>query len=121
MKSTDFSPARRWKSFGHAFRGLAFLLRTQPHARLHALATAVVVALGFWFDVPRGEWLALVLAMGLVWLAEAMNTALETLADAVHPEQHPLVGRAKDVAAAGALMSALAALVVGLLIFVPRL
>ena len=120
MKATDFSPVRRWKSFGHAFRGMAYLLRSQPHARLHALATVMVAGLGFALKVSRGEALALVLAVGLVWMAEAANTAVETLADAVHPDHHPLVGRAKDVAAAGVLISALAALVVGLLVFIPR-
>ena len=121
MRASDFSPVRRWKSFGHAFRGLAYLLRSQPHARLHALATVVVAGLGYALKISRGEGLALVLAVGLVWMAEAVNTAVESLADAVHPDHHPLVGRAKDVAAAGVLVSALAALVVGLLIFIPRL
>ena len=121
MKASDFSPVRRWKSFGHAFRGLGYLLCSQPHARLHALATVAVAGLGFALKISRGEGLALVLAVGLVWMAEAVNTALESLADAVHPDHHPLVGRAKDVAAAAVLVSAIAAAVVGLWIFIPRL
>lgn len=121
MPWADLSPARRLRSFGHAFRGLAYLLRSQPHARLHALATVGVIGLAWYLKVGRGEWLALMLAVGLVWTAEALNTALEALADAVHPEQHPLIGRAKDAAAAGVLISALAALAVGALVFIPRL
>jgi diacylglycerol kinase len=121
MKLSDLHPGDRGRSFGHAFRGLGYMLRTQPHARLHALATLLVLGAGCWLEVSRGEWLLLVLAIGLVWMAEAMNTALEALADAVHPDHHPLVGRAKDVAAAGVLLSAFAAAVVGLWIFIPRL
>lgn len=121
MKLSDLHAADRMRSFGHAFRGLGYVLRTQPHARLHALATLLVLGAGCWLDISRGEWLLLALAIGLVWMAEAFNTALETLADAVHPERHPLVGRAKDVAAAAVLLSALAAAVVGLWIFIPRL
>jgi len=116
-----FSLAGRARSFCHAFRGLAVLLAGQHNAWVHALATGLVVALGAWLRVSRGEWCLLVMAMALVWTAEALNTAAEELADAVHPERHPGVGRAKDVAAAGVLLAALAAAVVGLLILVPRL
>ena len=94
-----FSLAGRARSFSHAFRGMAVLLAGQHNAWLHALATLAVIGLAAWLRVSRGEWCLLVTAMGLVWMAEALNTAVEELADAVHPEQHPGVGRAKDVAA----------------------
>ncbi len=116
-----FSLAGRARSFSHALRGLAVLLAGQHNAWLHALATLLVIALAAWLRVSRGEWCLLVAAMGLVWMAEALNTAVEELADAVHPGQHPGVGRAKDVAAAGVLLAALAAAVVGMLILAPRL
>jgi diacylglycerol kinase (ATP) len=116
-----FSLAGRARSFSHAFRGLAVLMAGQHNAWVHALATALVVVLGFWLRISRGEWCLLVVAMGLVWTAEALNTAVEELADAVHPERHSGVGRAKDVGAAGVLLAALAAAAVGMLILVPRL
>lgn len=116
-----FSLAGRARSFSHAFRGIGVLLARQHNARVHLAATLLVVALAAWLRVSRGEWALLVAAMGLVWMAEALNSAVEELADAVHPGQHPGVGRAKDVAAAGVLLAAVAAAVIGGLILIPRL
>ena len=90
----------RVQTFRYAFRGLATLLVTQANARIHALATVAVVGLGLWLGLGRLEWLALVLAIGAVWCLEAVNTAIEALCDLVSPDYHPLVERAKDVAAA---------------------
>ena len=114
------SRGRLVRSFGHAFRGIGILLRTQANARIHAVATVLVVGAGFWFGISRGEWCAVAAVTGLVWAAEGMNTAIETVVDLVSPEPHPLAGRAKDVAAGAVLCAALAALVIGLLIFGPR-
>jgi len=108
------------RSFGHAFCGTGFLLRTQANARIHAVATVVAVAAGFWFRISQGEWCAVVAAVGLVWTAEGVNTAIEAVVDLVSPDSHPLAGRAKDVAAGAVLCAAFAALGIGLLIFGPR-
>jgi diacylglycerol kinase len=99
---------------------LAHLVRTQFNARVHLLAAALVCATGVVVDLSRAEWVGVVVAITLVLSAEAFNTALEQLADAVHPELHPGVGRAKDVAAAAVLITALGAAVIGLLVFVPH-
>ena len=112
---------RRLNSFSHALRGMAHLVRTQPNARVHLLATLLVCAAGFYFGLERMEWLWLIVAMVLVWSAEAFNTALEQLANVVHPERHPGIGRAKDVAAAAVLIAALGAAVIGVLVFAPYL
>jgi diacylglycerol kinase len=77
----------------------------------------VVIALGGVFHLQRLEWCLLIIAVMIVWVAEGMNTALENIADAVHPDHHPLIGRAKDVAAAAVLIAAAGALLLGLLIF----
>jgi len=119
--SKRFSLAARLASFRHAIRGLGFLLRDQHNARIHLAASLGVVALGLVLGVSRADWGLLVLAMALVWLAEGLNSALEHLADALHPDQHPLVGKAKDVAAGAVLVVALAAAIVGLLVFLPYL
>ena len=111
----------RLKSFAYALQGVAQLVRTQPNARVHLLATVLVCAAGFYFSLGRMEWLWLIVAIVLVWSAEAFNTALEELADAVHPEQHPGIGRAKDAAAAAVLITALGAAVIGVLVFLPHL
>jgi diacylglycerol kinase (ATP) len=112
---------KRVMAFVHAWRGLVVLVRTQPHARFHLLATVAVIGLGLAAGLAAGEWALLVLAIGLVWVAEALNTALEFLADEVSEEWRERLGRAKDVAAAAVLLSAVAALAVGACVFGPRL
>lgn len=107
----------RWNAFRCAFAGLAHLIKTQPHAQWHLLVTVLVVALGFIFSVTRMEWLALLLAMALVWVAEAFNTAIELTCDAVSEEMHPLIGHAKDVAAGAVLIAAIFAVTVGAIVF----
>ena len=109
------------QSFAHAFAGLRTFFATQRNARIHAVAAACAVALGLLADLTRPEWCAIVLAIAAVWVAEALNTALEFLADAAVPEFHPLVRKAKDVAAAAVLIAAAAAVVTGVLIFRPHL
>jgi diacylglycerol kinase (ATP) len=117
----SFSLGARLASFGYAFRGLATLLATQHNAWIHAAATAVVCALGALLGISTGEWLAVALAIASVWSSEAMNTAFESLCDLVSPDHHPLVQRAKDVAAGAVLVSATGAATVGLIVFGPRL
>jgi diacylglycerol kinase len=111
----------RIRSFAHALRGIAYLVRTQPNAQVHLLATVAVCMAGAYVGLSRDEWLWICVAIVLVWGAEAFNTALEVLADTLHPAQHPGIGRAKDVAAGAVLIAALGAAVIGLLIFVPHL
>ena len=112
---------RRLLSFKYAFQGLAYLFKSQPHARFHALAALVVVLVGYWLEVDRTEWCLLTLSIGGVFMAEAFNTALEELTNLVSPDHHPLAGRTKDVAAGAVLLFAAAALVVGAFIFLPKL
>ena len=115
-----FSVAARARSFGHAFRGLALLLASQHNAWIHAVATLAVLVAGLVLGVSRLEWALLLLAIGGVWSAEALNTAVEWLADVVSPDHDARVGRAKDLAAAAVLLAAAAASGVGLLVFAPR-
>jgi diacylglycerol kinase (ATP) len=106
---------------GFAWAGIKHLIATQPNARFHATSTVLVVGAGFFFQVSRLEWLALVGAIALVWVAEALNTGIERVVDLASPELHPIAGQAKDVAAAGVLLASGAAAVIGLLVFVPKL
>jgi diacylglycerol kinase (ATP) len=116
-----FSVEARLRSFVFAGRGIATLLGSQPNAWVHAVATAAVVGVGLWVGLQRLEWLALVVAIVLVWMAEAMNTAFEFLCDVASPGFHPLVARAKDVAAASVLICAVGALATAVLVFAPHL
>lgn len=115
-----FSWRARLRSVVYALAGLRLLLRTQHNAWLHAAATALVLAAGVALDLPRGDWLWLVLAIGLVWMAEALNTALELLGNSVTREHHPLIGQAKDMAAAAVLIAAATAAIIGLLVLGPH-
>lgn len=114
-------PSMRLKSLAHALRGLDHIVRTQPNARLHLLAAVLVCAAGVCVGLGQAEWLWISVAIALVWSAEPFNTALEQLADVLHPARHAGIGRAKDVAAAAVLIAALGAAVIGLLVFVPHL
>jgi diacylglycerol kinase len=109
----------RLQSFGHAFRGVKVLLG-QANARIHVAVAVLVVVLGGYFHIAALEWALLALAIALVIGAEALNTALELAVDLASPEWHALARDAKDVAAAGVLVTSLGALAVGLLIFGPR-
>jgi len=120
MTRPPFQLRQRLRSLRYALAGLRTLMRTQHNAWLHAGASVAVVAAGLYFGLTRAEWSWLVLAITAVWMAEAFNTALEFLADAAAPEFHPLIGQAKDVAAAAVLITALGALVIGVLVLGPH-
>ena len=117
----DFSLSARLRSFGHAFRGISSLVASQHNAWIHAAGTRLVIIAGTACGVTRLEWCALALAVGLVWTAEALNTAMEFLCDVASPDFHPLVEKSKDVAAGGVLLSAIGAACVGTLVFGPHL
>ena len=112
------SPGRRylWHSFADGLRGLAWALRTQWHLWLHLLVTAAAVAIGRWLRFSAVEWALLVLSIAAVFAAELANTALEVASDRLHPQPDPLIGRAKDIAAAAVIVTIGAALVVGTLL-----
>jgi diacylglycerol kinase (ATP) len=121
-RSADtFSFGGRVRSGLFAIHGISELLKTQHNAWIHATATLAVIAAGMIFGVSAIEWCLLVVVITGVWVAEALNTALEFLCDVASPEFHPLVKKTKDIAAGGVLLSAIGAAVVGLVIFLPYL
>ena len=113
--------AARITSFGHALRGFRLALWSEGNARVHLVVSILVVALGAGLGISALEWAAIAAAVGLVWMAELMNTAFETLCDIVAPERSEQVKRAKDTAAAAVLAAALAAAFIGALVFLPYL
>lgn len=120
MNSSSRSRSRR-ESFHHAFAGLLFVLRTQRNAWIHLLASLLTIAIAFWLRLPIREWALLFLAIGLVWTAEFVNTALEAVVDLASPEAHPLAKVGKDVGAAAVLIAAAVAALIGFLIMGPPL
>ncbi len=111
----------RARSFRFALRGLVRVLTSQHNAWIHAVISAAVVALGFLLGLARLEWALLALAIGLVWAAEALNTAIESLANRVSQQRDPWIESAKDAAAGGVLAAALAAAAAGVFVLGPRL
>jgi diacylglycerol kinase (ATP) len=116
-----FSIGARARSFFYAARGIYTMFLSQHNAWIHAVATLLVVALGLSAGLSRLEWFVLVLAIVAVWTAESINTAFEFLCDVTSPEFHPLVEKAKDVAAGAVLITAMGATAIGALVFVPYL
>lgn len=111
----------RLASFRYAFAGWWYMLRTQRNAWIHAVASVCVFALSVWLGLSRIEWAIIILAVGIVWMAEFINTALEAVVDLASPDLHPLAKVGKDVAAAAVLVGALTSVVIGLLILGPPL
>jgi diacylglycerol kinase (ATP) len=119
--SQSFQFTGRVRSLRHAMAGILRMIRCQHNAWIHAAATAVVLAAAFFLRVSAADWCWIILAISIVWTAEALNTAFEFLADAASPEFHPLVRDAKDVAAGAVLLTAVAAAIIGALVFWPYL
>ena len=121
MPTKKFLLRERLYSFVHAFNGLKVLFREEHNARIHLFFAIIACISGLFFHISRGEWMALLLAIGFVFCAESINSALENLADFVSPEKHEKIKKCKDLGAASVLISALTALCIGLCIFIPKL
>lgn len=109
------------RSFKFALAGMVHLVRFENNAQFHFLATLLVIFGGYWLKIDQNEWIIIIFAMALVWSAEAFNSAIEKLCDRVEPEKDPIIGKVKDMAAAGVLFLAIAAAIVGCMIFLPKI
>ena len=111
----------RLRSFGYAFAGWRYVLRTQRNTWIHAVLSLAVVLVSWWLGLSALEWAVILITISMVWMAEFLNTALEAVVDLASPQQHPLAKVGKDVGAAAVLLSALAAVLTGLLVLGPPL
>jgi diacylglycerol kinase len=111
----------RIAAFGHAFRGWWYVLKTQQNAWIHSLFATVVILVGLWIGLKPIDWAVIVLTIAMVFTAEFINTAIEAVVDLASPVHHPLAKVGKDVGAGAVLVSALAGIVIGLLILGPPL
>ncbi len=110
----------RIRSIKFALRGIRIMVASQHNAWVHAAATGVVVVAGLFVGLSRSEWCWIVLAIVSVWTAETLNTAFEFLTDVASPSFHPIAGQAKDVAAGAVLLAAIGAVIIGALVFGPK-
>lgn len=121
MKQSKFSLKKRLKSFSYAFNGLRLLIKEEHNAWIHLLATICVVIFGFLLSLSPLEWIAVIFAIGFVFAIEAINSSIERIADFISPEKHDKIKQIKDISAAAVLIAALTALIIGLIVFVPKL
>ncbi len=121
LSNNSFSFRQRLRSFRYAFRGILFMVKTQHNFWIHLVVVVLVIIAGFLFCISLTEWALVIFAIGLVLSAETFNSAIEQLTDLASPDFHPRAGRVKDLAAAAVLLTAMAAALIGLLIFVPKI
>lgn len=121
MKNDGFTLRKRLRSFKFAFNGIKLLITKEHNAWIHCFAAVCVVIAGFILGLSATEWIAVVFAIGTVLAAEAVNSSIEALADLVSPGYNEAIKRTKDLAAGAVLILAIAAAIVGLIIFVPKI
>ena len=110
----------RLKSIGFAVKGAYKLITTEHSVMVQSSLAVLLIIAGFVFDISREEWMMQILAFGLVLSVESLNTAVEKIADFIHPEFHNRIGFIKDIAAGAVMFAAMAAMAIGLLIYVPK-
>ena len=120
-KNNKFSIAQRMRSFRYAFQGMASLFRYEHNARIHLAILVAVIAAGILLKISLADWMAILIVSGLVFISECFNTAIENLSDIIAGQPNEYIRRAKDVAAAGVLLSAIIAVAVGLMVFIPAI
>jgi len=121
MNKKPFSFKDRIRSFRYAFQGIRILIAGEHNAWIHCFAALCVIACGFLFEISTTEWIAVVIAIGMVLSAEAFNSAIEALADRVDSEYNKAIKRTKDLAAGGVLLVAITAAIIGGIIFFPKI
>ena len=121
MNPNKFSLKSRFGSFRFAMNGLLSLLKNEHNSRIHLLAAILAILIGIILKIDHYEWALLIISIGIVFLSELFNSSLESLADLIDPEWNELIMKAKDYSAAAVLISAIVAIVVGGLIFIPKL
>ncbi len=121
MKQQKFSFTKRLNSFSYAYKGLKILLKEEHNSRIHFIAAITVVAASFFFKINLYEWIAVIFSIGFVIVLEIINSAIENIADFISPNKHEKIKRIKDLSAAAVLINALTALVIGLIIFIPKI
>ncbi|MCD2259555.1 diacylglycerol kinase [Psychroserpens luteolus] len=111
----------RLKSIGYAFKGAVYLIKTEASIKIQVFCAIVVTIAGFYFDISRTEWLFQIAFIGLVMSLEGMNTAIEYIADFIHPDRHKTIGKIKDIAAGAVFIAAISAAVAALVIYLPKI
>lgn len=110
----------RLRSVGFAYRGAIFLIKTEASVKIQVVLALLVTLAGIFFEISRIEWIMQIICIGLVIGLEGINTAIENIADFIHPEIHPKIGRIKDISAGAVFLAAISSFVVALIIYIPK-
>ncbi|SDH34285.1 diacylglycerol kinase [Winogradskyella thalassocola] len=110
----------RIKSVGFAFKGMLILIRTEASIKVQLCIALAVIIAGFYFDISKTEWIAQIAMIGLVLSIEGINTAIEAIADFIHPDYHKKIGLIKDVAAGAVFIASIAAVTIACIIYIPK-
>ena len=121
MNQDKFSLKSRLGSFKFAVHGLVSLIKNEHNSRIHLIVALAAIIIGIILNLNQYEWALLIVVIGIVFISELLNSSIESLADHINPEWNELIRRAKDYSAAAVLVSAVIAIVVGALIFLPRI
>ncbi len=121
MKNNGFTFRKRLASFKYAFQGIRQLFLQEANCCIHLFATVCVIIAGFLLNIAPWEWVAVTIVIGAVLAAEAFNSAIECLGDAISPDYNEHIKHAKDLAAGAVLLTAIAASVVGVIVFGPKI
>ena len=108
-------------SVGYAFKGMLILIKTEASIKVQVFIAIVVTIAGFYFEISKTEWIAQLAMIGLVISIEGINTAIEYIADFIHPEYHKKIGLIKDVAAGAVFISSIFAVIIALIIYIPKM
>jgi diacylglycerol kinase (ATP) len=111
----------RLKSVRYAFNGAVFLFRTEASIKLQTFIAILITALGFYFKISTTEWLIQIAMIGLVMSIEGVNTAIEYVADFIHPDYNDKIGRIKDIAAGAVFIASISAVIAALIIYLPKI
>lgn len=121
MSEKESFLVNRIKSVGYAFKGAFLLLKTEASIKIQFILAILVTAAGFFFNISSNEWIIQLLAIGLVMSIEALNTAIEEIANFIHPEHHSKIGVIKDIAAGAVFIASIFAIAIGLIIYIPKI
>jgi len=120
MKNKDSFLKNRIKSIVFAFNGILLLLKNEASIKVQFGFAIIATLAGFYFNISSNEWILQILTIALVLSVEGLNSAIEEIADFVHPEQHPKIGYLKDIAAGAVFFTAIAALIIACIIYIPK-
>ncbi|WP_299124383.1 diacylglycerol kinase family protein [uncultured Winogradskyella sp.] len=121
MQKKDSFLVNRLKSVGYAFKGMLILIKTEASIKIQLCIAIVVTIAGFYFEISKTEWLVQIIMIGLVMSIEGVNTAIEYIADFIHPDQHPKIGLIKDVAAGAVFIASIVAVIIAGIIYLPKI